>query len=554
MNKTKYSSTSLNRVTRPGIAFQPDASKYFYAGITAVAEMLAPSLGPSGGSVLSYDRTRRKVEVIGDAATTLRRMISLRPELDVGAMLARGTVWQLEQQVGDGGTTALLLMRALVEEGMRQISAGTNAMRMIEGIRRGTVVALAALRSQAQPITGERSLAAAARTVMQDDDLAAVLGELSYLLGANGHLQIESYVAPYLERQYLGGAHYSAEINSMYFYSEPERKRTVLTTPGVALLDKPLQEAEQALALLEAAVGAGHKALLVVAPDITGPALNLLVANHMQPADKRKLAILGVKPKAVGDERRFAFLDLAAMTGASVLGEIGERTARSAQLDDIGRAQRVEFGEKNLVVTMDSSRREVIQEQIADLSRRLAGMAYNEEERPLLTKRLAALTGGIGVLKIGAYHQAARDLRRAQAERAWKVLSAVQRGGVVAGGGAALLHCRPAVTLAAAAETETDLKTGLEVLARALAAPQRQILVNAGVAAPALPIQQLSEHGAPAAFDVLQNRIVDAQSSGLLDAVDVLAAVLQSAVSGATMALSTDAIVYHRKPQQSLTP
>ena len=291
-----------------------------------------------------------------------------------------------------------------------------------------------------------------------------------------------------------------------------------------------------------------------MAPDITGPALNLLVANHMQPADKRKLAILGVKPKAVGDERRFAFLDLAAMTGASVLGEIGERTARSAQLDDIGRAQRVEFGEKNLVVTMDSSRREVIQEQIADLSRRQAGMAYNEEERPLLTKRLAALTGGIGVLKIGAYHQAARDLRRAQAERAWKVLSAVQRGGVVAGGGAALLHCRPAVTLAAAAETETDLKTGLEVLARALAAPQRQILVNAGVAAPALPIQQLSEHGAPAAFDVLQNRIVDAQSSGLLDAVDVLAAVLQSAVSGATMALSTDAIVYHRKPQQSLTP
>lgn len=555
MNRTKRFSTSNSPATRPGIAFQPDAGNQFFAGIVALADMLASSLGPSGGPVLSYDSTRRKVEAIGDAATTLRRIISLgKPDLDVGAMLARGMIWRLEQQVGDGGTTAILLMRALVEEGMRQIAAGVNAMRLIEGIRSGAAVASDALRAQSMSVTGERSLAAVARTVMQDDDLAAVLGEMSYLLGADGHVQIESYVAPYLERQYLGGAHYGAEIASMYFYSEMERKRTVLVAPAVALLDKPLTEAEQALALLEATVKAGRKALLIVAPDTSGAALNLLVANQMQPADKRKVAILAVKPKAVGDERRFAFQDLAAMTGAAILGEIGERTARAAQPEDLGRAQRVEYGEKNLVLTMEGSRRAIIQEQIADLSRRLSTLAYDDEERPILTRRLAALTGGIGVLKIGAHHQPERDLRRAQAERAWKVLSAVQRSGVVAGGGAALLHCQRSVLDAAAQEAEADRALGIRVLAHALVAPQRQMLVNAGISAPAVVLDQLAKRGAPAAYDVLAGAIVDAQQSGLLDAASVVVATLQSAVSAATMTLSTDTIIYHRKPQQSFNP
>jgi chaperonin GroEL len=523
--------------------------------MVTLADMLAPTLGPTGGPVLNFDAARRKVEVLDDAATTLRRILGLgSPDLDVGAMLLRSTVWRLEQQVGDGGATAVVLLRALVDEGMRQITAGANAMRLNDGIRRGAAVAVASLRTQSLPITGERSLAAVARTVMQDDDLAAVLGEMSYLLGADGHLQIESYVAPYLERQYLGGAHYGAEINSMYFYSEPERKRTVLTAPAVALLDKPLTEATHAVALLEAAVATGRKALLIFAPDVAGAALNVLVANHMQPEEKRKLAILAVKPKAVGDERRFALQDLAAMTGAAVLGELGARTAQSARAEDLGAAQRVEFGDKNLVLTMEGARRSVIQTQIADLSSRLAHLPYDDEERPVLTRRLAALTGGIGILKIGAYHQPARDLRRAQAERAWKVLSAVQRGGVVAGGGAALLHCQAAVVAAADQETEADCALGMRVLAQALTAPQRQILTNGGVAAPAVYLQQLAELGAPAAFDVTTATVVDAQQRGLLDAADVVAAVLQAAVSGATMLLSTDTIVYHRNPQQSLTP
>lgn len=520
-----------------------------------LADMVAATLGPSRGPVLNYEGTRRIVEALDDAATALRRIISLgRPDLDVGAMLARHVIWRLEQQVGDGGATALVLMRALVDEGVRQISAGFNAMRLTEGMRRGAAAAVEALRRQSVQVDGERNLAVVARTVVHDDDLAAVLGEMSYLLGADGHIQIESYVAPYLERQYLGGAHYGAEIASMYFYTEMERRRSVLVAPAVALLDKPLNEAAQAVALLEATIRAGRKALLIVAPDVSGPALNVLVANQMQPAEKRKAMILAVKLRAVGDERRFALQDLAAMTGAAILGELGERTARDARPEDLGRAQRVEFSDKNLVVTMEGARRAFIQEQIAELSRRLALLPYDEEERPVLVRRLAALSGGVGVLKIGAYHQPEREMRRAKAERAWKVLSAVQRGGVVAGGGAALLHCRSTVLQAAAQESDAECASGMRIVAHALSAPQRQLLCNAGVSAPALILERVAEQGPPMTYDVLRGTIVDAQRAGLLDATDVVAAVLQAAVSGASMALSTDAIVYHRKPQQSFTP
>ena len=195
-----------------------------------------------------------------------------------------------------------------------------------------------------------------------------------------------------------------------------------------------------------------------------------------------------------------------------------------------------------------------MQGAVEQLQRRVNALDPEDEQRSGLIQRLATLTGGIGQLKIGAYHEQARNLRRSQAERAWKVLSSTQRSGVVPGGGAALVHCLPALNAAVAREPDADLALGMRVMASALAAPQRQMAVNAGVAAPGAVVQQLREAGPPAAYDVLAGQLVDAQAAGLVDAVEVIVAVLQAAVSAATMVLSTDAIVYHRKPQQSLQP
>jgi chaperonin GroEL len=542
-------------VTRPSVVGQPFARAQFLSGIALLTEMLAATLGPSGGPVASYDNERRVVETFDDAATALRRIISLgRPDLDVGAMLVRNAIWRLEQRVGDGGAATAVLLRALVESGARQVAAGANAMRLAEGMRRGMDAALDALRAQAQPAGDERRLALLARSLMRDDDLAAVLGELSFLLGPDGHLQIETYVAPYLQRSYIAGAHYPARIASMYFYGEGAnavQRRAVLAAPAVALVDEPLKQTEQVLPLLEGALAAGRSALLIVAPEISGAALSLLVANHTLPADKRKLSLLAVSLKASSEERRWALPDLALISGASVLGPDHLREAASARAGDLGSAPRAEFADGSLVVTMEPGRRAAVQGVIGALRARLAGMDADDPQRPALVRQLATLAGGIGVLKIGALSQPERDLRKTQAERGWKVLAGVQRGGVVAGGGAALLHCAPAVRAPAAEEPEADVALGARVLADALDAPLRRIMVNAGVAAPAVWVQRLAECGAPFAYDALAGRIVHAPEAGLLDAAEVVAAALEAAVSAATMALTTDAIVYHRKPEQA---
>lgn len=310
------------------------------------------------------------------------------------------------------------------------------------------------------------------------------------------------------------------------------------------------------MALLEAAVGAGRKTLLIVAPDVSGVALNLLVANHMQPADKRKLAILAVKPRAVGDERRFALQDLAAMTGASVLGELGRTHRTSRAPGGCGRRAAIEFAGQNLVVTMEGARRSVIQGQIAELSSRLAQLPYDDEERPLLTRRLAALTGGIGILDSARYHPPARELRRAQALMLWKVLSRCAAWGVVAGGGAA--SCCTARLRCWRLPLKNPKPT-----ARARAARARRRWPRA--AAPNAHQRRRAGAGAPDRASCSVGRARCLRCRGCrhrrcdgawpLDAADVVAVVLHAAVSGATMTLSTDTIFAdHRKPQQSLTP
>lgn len=543
-------------VVRPSLALHPASRTQLQAGITLLADMVAATLGPMRGPVYSYDATRRRVEALDDTATALRRILGLgRPDLDVGAMLVRQMAWRLEQRVGDGGATAVVLLRALVDEGQRQVTAGANAMRLIQGVRRAADVVEVALRAQAVAINDERRLAEVARALTHDDDLAAILGELSYLLGPEGQLQIDTFVGPYLDRSYVAGASYPARIASMYFYTEAQRQRAVANAPAVALLDEPLKETAHAVALMEAALAAERKALVIFAPDISGAALNVLVANHALPADKRKLSVLGVSvTPAAGEGGLHTLEDLGLLTGATVLGTKGLRSSRSAQAADLGQAHRIEFVNKNVIVLATAERRQAVPAAVEQLQRRLATLDLENEQRPLLAKRLATLTGGIGQLKIGAHNEPARDVRRSQAERAWKVLSSTQRSGVVPGGGAALIHCLSALHAAIAQEPDEELALGMRVVASALAAPQRQMAANAGVPAPASVVHRVREAGPSVAYDVLAGELVDAQRSGLVDAVEVVSTIVQVAVSAATMVLSTDAIVYHRNPKQSFEP
>jgi len=542
-------------MNRPQVVGQPTTQRDIMVGINLIADLLAPTLGPNGGMVASGPTAGNRVELLDDASTIVRRIISLgHPRKDIGAMVMRSLIWRVGQRAGDGGATAAVIARAIYREGVRLSNAGFNTIRMARGIEQGVRVVQETLRTHARPISGETDLASVARTITKDDALSAILGEMSYLLGPDAHVVIEKFVAPYLQRRYIAGAHFGAEIRSMYFYTQPEQKRALLTAPALAIVEQRLTEVEQVVPLMEAALERGFKALAIIASDVSGAALGALVTNQQAPAEKKKLSTLAVKIKPVGDELRWAYADLALLTGATILSDKSDRSAANARPSDLGQAQRIEFANNSVVVVAPENKRTEVQSEVANLRQHIVDLPLDAEDRPKHIKRLGTLTGGVGELKIGAHAKNDRAVREAQAERSLKVLSTAQRGGVVAGGGAALFHCIPALQAAADQEADEHIAQGMRLLAVALAAPLEQIIINSGQSAPRVFMQRIRDQGVASTYDATRGSVVDAFTTGVLDVNDIVAQVVHIAASGAMMALSTDAIVYHRKPKESLQP
>lgn len=543
-------------MNRPQVVGQPTTSQHFKTGINKIADLLAPTLGPTGGHVASQRDTGMKVELLDDAATIVRRILSIgTPQDDIGAMVMRSLIWRVSQRAGDGGAMAAVLAREFFNQGLRLVAAGVNSVRLERGVEQGVKIAIGALREQAHQVHTEDDLSAVALSLTKDRDLSLVLGEMSYLLGPDPRVIVEKYVAPYLEREYINGAHYKAKISSMYFYTDAKRKRAVIADPAVALVNERLDDAEQVVPLMEGAIQQGKKALLLIVKDVVNDALGLLVSNHQLKKEKKKLDVLSVKLSEIGDEMRWSWADLATMTGATILGPEYDRGALHAEATDLGSAQRAEYANEGIVIVAPKASRDAIQEEVSRLRHLIVETPLDDEERPKYVKRLSTLTGGIGRLKIGSSSKLEREILYQQSQRAFNVLSSAQRNGIVPGGGAGLLFCAKAVEQSVTANgASEEILLGVKLVADVLAAPVRQIVKNAGLEEPSVIVDRILTAGPPNTYDALQNRVGNAFEFGVLDVVDVLATTLSTAASGAMMALSTDAIVYHKKPEQSLKP
>ncbi|MEZ4580758.1 MAG: TCP-1/cpn60 chaperonin family protein [Caldilineaceae bacterium] len=449
-------------MNRPQVVGQPTTYKQIQRGINVVVDLLAPTLGPTGGNIVSQTDRSERYELLTDSAVALRRVISLgSPQLDIGAMTVRSMVWRVGQRAGDGGATTAVLMRALFNEGVRQIAAGANAMQLTRGMRQAADLVIDGLRAQARPIAGEDELAAVARTITQEAPLAAVLGEMSYLLGPDAHVSIEKFVAPYLQRRYIGGARYKAEIASMYFYSDSANKVAVAPAPAVAVVADRLTQADEVIPLMEAAIANGKKALVIIAPAISGDALGLLVHNHQQPEDKRKLQVLAAKLTSVGDELRQA-QDIALMVGPTCWAG-DESTARPKAPRRPGRSAARSSATRRWSSWLHRGERETIQQEVTNLRNQLARLPLDDDERPKVVRRLSTLTGGVGELEGRCAHQEpARPAGKHGGTGAEGALRGAE-GRRDSGAGAALHHCVPQLRAAAdaAAAGNPDLALGM---------------------------------------------------------------------------------------------
>lgn len=556
---------------KPKVVEQPNTTKHLTKGINALADLLAPTLGPVGGVVANQRDFQRKPELLDDSATAVRRILNMGdPRADVGAMMMRSMVWRVVQRAGDGGATAAVIARAIYREANRVIAGGANAMRLAKGVNLGVEAAVKALQTNARTVTHENDLANVALTVIRDPGLAAVLGEMSYLLGPDAHVTIEKFVAPYLQQFYHAGATCRAQIASMYFYTDPALKSALSANGGLVLIDGKLDKVEEAVAILQAANEAGVKSLTIIGGQFSDAVIGLLVTNSYQgdmakkssrnghngngkekEEESKRPIIIAAKPKDVGDARRAVFDDLALLTGGEVLGRSWSRPVSQIRASDIGRIQRSEYSHELLMLVPEEQHNVAVQERCAELRAQLAKMTLDDEGRKLAVQRLAALNGGMGVLKIGTESKLDREVRAQNAERTLKVLSSAQLTGMVPGGGAAYFHCISALDNI---EAEDDVRFGVQIVQHALEAPLRQILDNAHLPSSSVVIDQIRQAGPTATYDVMEARVVDAFEGGVLDVAGVLTTVLQTAASAAMMALTTDTIVYHKNPKQSTTP
>ena len=442
-----------------------------------------------------------------------------------------------------------VLTQAILQHSLRCLSAGAHANSVIEGVRLGAKKAMDCLEQLCQPVQDESDLAAVALSVTGEEQLSWILGEMMEILGPQAYILIEDYMAPYLERVYLDGGRWEGSLISPYMVNAPQSGKAILQDCAVALYDGSIQLSEELSSLIEAASQREPKHLLLVAHQISGDALNYLAGINQQ----TKLKIMAIGLKRSGDRARHDLQDLALLTGAGLVSPLLGRSLKGFRQDDFGSARRAEASKEELLVAGGGGSPAHIRDEIEILQAQLRSLPFSDDGRADLQLRIGRLSGNAGILKIGALTQPERDYLHQKAEQGLKTLQATLEDGVLPGGGTAFLHCIPQVESLISSAGE-DQAMGLRALMDALQAPARQILINAGVDAAPVIIADLMQSEPGLVYDVTRGNFAQAREAGVLDSARVMRVVLETAVSGALMALSTDTIVLKKKPKVSYEP
>lgn len=533
---------------KPAVIQNPDTALGLKHGFDKMANVLAVTLGPTQGIVLSQSSADGQLELLNDSATIARRILQFpnRTE-DVGAMLLRNLVWRMHLKAGDGCATAAVLSQAILQQAHRYKAAGANAMLLQRGLKKAAKAALESLRAMAIPVDDEDDLTRVAETVTGEPDLSLILGEMFDIIGPDGYVTIEDFVAPYLEREYQEGGRFKGQLVSPFLISEPATRRGVLGGSSVALYAGDVSAIEDVQPLLELAAAQKSKQITLIAHEIKGIALNMLVANHQQ----QRVKVIAVNLRRPAGKRSADFEDLAVLTGATVITPELGRQLQHITAADLGAARRVEADADSVIVIGNTDRATAIREQIETLQGRLTDLEPDDDDTDELRFRMARLSGRVATLKLGAFTKAGRDAIRQKANKGLRSLPLALREGVAPGGGVAYLDCIPAMKQVAA---EGEEAWGVDILARALEAPFRRIVANAGKHEPAVELAHARQMGPGCGYNALTGKTVAMTEAGIFDAVGVLRLALETAVSGAALALTTEVMVLKRNPQQSMEP
>ena len=515
------------------IYYSDTARNALYEGVRKLNDAVKVTMGPRGRNVL-LQKSFGAPTITKDGVSVAKEIELADTVENMGAQLVKEVASKTADEAGDGTTTATVLAHAIFKEGLRNITAGANPIEVKRGMDKAAEVIMSELSNEAKKVEGKKEIAQVATISANSDPVIGnLIAEAMDKVGKDGVITVEEAKGITDELDVVEGMQFDRGYLSPYFATNTEKMETVLENPYILLYDKKITNLKDLLPVLEQ-VQKGGKPLLIIAEDIEGEALATLVINKLRGV----LNIAAVKAPGFGDRRKAMLEDIAILTGGEVISEELGRTLESASMDDLGSASSIVIDKDNTTIVNGVGDKEKIDARIAQIKAQIKETS-SDYDREKLQERLAKLSGGVAVIKVGAATETEMKEKKDRVDDALSATKAAVEEGIVIGGGAALLYAGSQVNL----ELDGDEAIGAAIVNRAISAPLKRIAQNAGFDAGVVANEVLKNQDKNIGFDASVGEYVDMFEAGIVDPVKVERVALKNAVSVASLLLTTEATV-----------
>ena len=527
------------------LVYGEDARKKLMNGVDQLADTVKITLGPKGRNVLLEKKFGSPI--ITNDGVTIAKEIELEDAVEnMGAQLVKEVATKTNDVAGDGTTTATLLAQIIIREGFKNVAAGANPMVLKKGIQGAVDVAVREISNIAKTVDSKESIAQVASVSAADEEIGGFIADAMEKVGKDGVITVEESKSLGTTLEVVEGMQFDRGYLSAYMVNDTDKMEAVMENPYILLTDKKISNIQDLLPLLEQIVQQGRK-LFIIAEDVEGEALATLVVNKL----RGTFECVAVKAPGFGDRRKAMMEDLAVLTGGTVISEEVGYDLKEATLDMLGTAGSVKINKENTVIVNGSGDGQEIKNRVNQIRKQIEDTT-SDFDREKLQERLAKLSGGVAVIKVGAATETELKERKLRIEDALNATKAAVEEGIVAGGGVALVNAIPAV--AKYVKTVAgDEKTGATIIMRALEEPVRQIAENAGFEG-SVVVSRIKNSKVGVGFNASTEQYMDMISAGIVDPAKVTRSALQNAASASAMLLTTEAGVVDIKSDEPMMP
>jgi len=531
------------------ITYDEDARASMKRGMDALADAVKTTLGPKGRNV-ALDKKYGAPTVTHDGVTVAKDIELDDPFENIGAQLLKEAASKTEDVAGDGTTTATVLAQAIVAEGLKNVASGANPMQMKIGIDKAAQTVAEAIRGAATPVKGHDEIAQVATVSAADPEIGNLIAEVFDKVGKDGVITVEESRTMEFETEYVDGMQFDRGYASAYFVTDTNRMEAALDDPYILITDKKISAIPDLLPALEKALQTGKKDLLIIAEDVDGEALSTLVVNKLRGV----VNVIAVKAPGFGDRRKEMLRDIAILTGGTVISEELGRKLDSVQVEDLGQARRVVSSKDNTTIVDGAGSPDEIQARIKQIKGQIEDTS-SDYDKEKLQERMAKLSGGVAIIKVGAGTETELKEKKHRVEDALSATRSAVEEGIVAGGGVALINAQTSLD---GLKLEGDAGVGVHALRKALEEPLRQLAENAGLDGQVV-LENVRRRSAEAksntlGFDVIADEYTDMLERGIVDPAKVTRSAVENAASIAAMVLTTEVMITDKPEPKSAMP